>query len=67
MATRVVLEQPKFHCRNGLFADRWFPLTSRLHYAVSSIEDVLMQTVKHSIALEFGDSARVIVYMFDGL
>jgi len=67
MATRVVLEQPKFSHLSALFSDRRFPLACRLHYAMSQIEDTMMQDLEQAIRREFADGARVMTYMFDGM
>ena len=66
-ATMTVLEQPKFHYLNKRFTSRRFPQATRLHYALSTIEDKLMQDLKVELAREFPDTATVQVYMFDGV
>ena len=66
-ATRVILEKPRFHHLNSKFADRRFPMATRLHYALSAIEDELIMNVHQALTREFGEGVQVLVYMFDGL
>ena len=67
MAAQAVLDKPKFAYLLGKFGDSRSPLASRLHYALSSVEDAITMELAESLEKEFKEHARVIVLMFDGL
>ena len=66
-AARVTLEKPRFHHLSSKFSDRRFPLATRLHYALSAIEDELIMNAHQALTREFGEGVQVLVYMFDGM
>ena len=66
-AARVILENARFQHLNTKFPDRRFPLATRLHYALSAIEDELIMNVHEVLDHEFGKDVQVLVYMFDGM
>ena len=66
MAAQVILGLPKFGYLQGRFAERRHPVASRLHYALSSIEDNIIAGLEDVLRSEMGGRARVLVFMFDG-
>ena len=67
MAARVLLDLPEFTHLSGMFGARRHPDATRLHYAVSSMQDLVIQSLEKALGDEFEDEAKIIVYMFDGL
>ena len=66
-AARIVLNKPKFDYLRDLFEDRRNPVATRLHYALSCIEDDMINALSAKLSSHFGASCRVMVLMFDGL
>ena len=66
-AAEVVLQKSKFDHLASMFSDRRLPSATRLHYALSSIEDSLVEEVTTALVEEFGGEPQVTVLMFDGL
>ena len=67
MAAERLLELPE-HCHLlEMFDARRCPGATRLHYALASLEDHLLQRLEAGIAQEFEAEATANVLMFDGL
>jgi len=67
MAAKVVLESPAHAHLMTKFSERKHPLATRLHYALSSVEDSIVRDVEKAVQEAFGERAQIITYMFDGL
>ena len=48
-----------------MFGDRRSPKATRIHFALASIEDAILEDVETSLRAEVNE-ARFITYMFDG-
>ena len=66
-AAEIVLQKSKFDHLASMFSDRRLPSATRLHYALSSIEDSLVEEVTTALVEEFGGELQVTVLIFDGL
>jgi hypothetical protein len=64
-AIRCLLSLPENAHLNNKFTDRPHPLATRLHYALSAVEDRVMADVEQAF-LEAGLAQPIVVRMFDG-
>ena len=65
-ASGIILADPRFNYLKGLFSQRRNPVASRLHYAIASIEDSIVQRVQAAIA-DAQITCKIVTYMFDGV
>ena len=63
-STEMILASPKFAYLNALFGNRRNPVTSRLHFALASVEDTILTHVHTEIARQ--TSGTMTAFMFDG-
>ena len=64
-AVDIILSSDKFQHLNNMFASRRQPVASRLHFALASVEDFIVQQAELAMLKDAADSA-VMTYMFDG-
>ena len=60
------MQTQRFAYLKTMFGDRPIPVASRLHYAISAVEDGIVQELEEAIRMTV-PNARVRTYMFDGL
>ena len=63
-AVEHLLSMTEYEYLKGLFEDRRNPFATRLHYALSSIEDSIITRIEEAMATRL-PSARINTYMFD--
>ena len=63
-AVEHLLSMTEYEYLKGLFEDRRIPFATRLHYALSSIEDSIITRIEEAMATRL-PSARINTYMFD--
>jgi len=66
-AAQVLISKDKYSYLQGMFGDRRNPMATRLHYALASVEDAIVNDLAREMENAFGEQVKVIVFMFDGL
>jgi len=64
-AIDLVLQDDKFLYLSNKFGSRRNPKATRMHFALASIEDAIIQSIERKIQGTIG--ARINVLMFDGI